>query len=62
MLPALLVNKGCCSYPSPTASPTVSPEGIQNGDKRTARDSVTAAAPNVHPEGTLAGTEQDAGP
>lgn len=57
------VKNRCGSYPSTIANPMVSPEGIQNGDKRTARNpQPLQPPPTLHPEGTLVGTEQDTGP
>ena len=55
MWPAISVNKGCCSYQATTATPLMSPEGTQDGDKWAVYCqalSHCSRSPMMHPEET----------
>ena len=66
MLPAVSVNKGCCSYQANILQLplTVSPEGTQDGNRMLVNKQSAAAAtpPRVHPEETQDEKAQDTGP
>ena len=48
MLPAMLVNKGCCSHLATRAAPRVSPEGTQDRNRMSA---IQPSAPAANPQG-----------
>ena len=65
MLPAISVNKGCCSHQAITLQPppTVSPEETQDGNRMpTIKQSGTAQPTTMHPEETQDEKTQDTGP
>ena len=63
MLPALSVNKGCCSPQAAAAALTVSHEGTEDGDKSAVCCQALSrcSQPSGAPCGTQDGKEQDTG-